>query len=119
MPASWTGLYSGRVVVALHGVFGSWQGARVVAIALDPTTGLPLPASDLGAGTPATMADFLTGFDDNKHDHGRPSDVTFGADGRMYISDDDDGDVIWVAPVDLPNPYKTYTVENGGDGGGG
>jgi glucose/arabinose dehydrogenase len=117
MPASWAGgTYGGRVVVALHGVFGSWQGARVVAIALDPTTGLPLPTTDLGSGTPATLADFLTGFDDNMHDHGRPSDVTFAADGRMFVSDDDDGDIFWVAPVDLANPYTTYAA---GDGGGG
>ena len=118
MPASWTGRYANRVVVALHGVFGTWVGARVVAIALDPATGLPQPASDLGSGTPATLADFLTGFDDNKHDHGRPSDVTFGPDGRMYLADDDDGDILWIAPVDLPNPYTSFSSGTG-DGGGG
>ena len=116
MPASWTGAYGGRVVVALHGVYGSWQGARVVAIALDPATGLPEAASDRGAGTPATLADFLTGFDDNLRDHGRPSDVTFGPDGRMFVADDDDGDILWIAPIDLPNPYTSFA---GGDGGGG
>ena len=66
------------------------SGSRVVAIALDPATGLPLPSSDLesGASTAPNMMDFVTGWDDNRQDHGRATAVAFGADGRLYVGDD-------------------------------
>jgi glucose/arabinose dehydrogenase len=97
-PAPWTG----RVFVTLHGVNATWEGARVVAIALDPTTGLPLPASELHPGADKnTMLDFASGWDDGTHSHGRPAPVTFAPDGRMFLGDDNKGVVVWIAPVDL------------------
>jgi glucose/arabinose dehydrogenase len=98
-PAPWTG----RAFVTLHGVVGSWTGARVVAIGIDPDTGLPLPATELDGGgpTPESLLQFAAGWDDNKNDHGRPAPVTFAPDGRMFLGDDNLGVVVWIAPVGL------------------
>ncbi len=99
----WPAPYGGRVYVTLHGVAGSWEGARVVAIGLDPTTGLPVPATEFegGAPDPDAMLEFASGWDDNMHDHGRPAPVAFAADGRLFLGNDRDGTIVWIAPAGL------------------
>jgi glucose/arabinose dehydrogenase len=97
----WPAPWKGRVFVTLHGVFGSWAGARVVGVALDPVTGLPLASDDLDGSDSANMSDFALGWDDGHLDHGRPASITFASDGRMFIGDDQQGAVIWIAPVGL------------------
>jgi glucose/arabinose dehydrogenase len=99
-PAPWTD----RVFVTLHGDVGSWVGARVVAIALDPATGLPLPATELDGGGEPNLMDFATGWDDGRQDHGRPAAVTFAPDGRMFIGNDMNGQIVWIAPIGLMRP---------------
>jgi glucose/arabinose dehydrogenase len=98
-PAPWTN----RVFVTLHGDVGSFVGARVVGVSLDPTTGLPLPASELSSSTssPENLRDFATGWDDHTQSHGRPAAIAFAPDGRMFIGDDWSGVIFWIAPVDL------------------
>jgi glucose/arabinose dehydrogenase len=97
-PAPWTG----RVFVTLHGVAGTWEGARVVGIALDPGTGLPLAATELDAGSgPNSLLEFASGWDDHVHGHGRPAPIAFAPDGRMFVGDDNKGVIAWIAPVDL------------------
>jgi glucose/arabinose dehydrogenase len=96
-PAPWT--Y--RAFVAMHGVFGSWTGARVLTVARAPGTGAILPATDLDGGESANMLDFALGWDDTHMDHGRPGSVTFAPDGRLFVGDDVEGVIFWVAPVDL------------------
>jgi glucose/arabinose dehydrogenase len=103
----WPPPWTGRAFSVLHGVVGSWEGARVVAISLDPTTGELLPASELyfDASTAQNMLDFATGWYDEdagqKTDHGRPSAIAFAPDGRAFIGDDYEGVIAWMAPVDL------------------
>lgn len=110
-PAPWTN----RVFVALHGQFGTWIGARLVAIDVDPMTGLPLAGGTLkpdgSQGTSGAALDFATGWDNGKLDRGRPSDITFAPDGRMFVAQDNGttqtsglGIVLWFAPVDLAKP---------------
>jgi glucose/arabinose dehydrogenase len=94
----WSGTFQYRAFVANHGYFVSWYGARVVAISTDPTTGWPETAVETDAGTPRMM-DFATGWDDGKNDHGRPAAVTFAPDGRLFIGDDMNGVIVWVAQV--------------------
>ena len=94
---SWSGTWKYRAFVVLHGIFGSWQGARVVGIATDPRTGWPVPSSEADAGTAIT--DFATGWDDNMLDHGRPAAITFAPDGRMFVGNDINGMILWIAPV--------------------
>jgi glucose/arabinose dehydrogenase len=106
----WSAPWQHRAFVALHGEVGSYTGSRVVGIALDPKTGLPLPSNDLGNRTSMApnMMDFVTGWDAAAHggvnNHGRATAVTFGADGRMYVGDDTNGEIFWVAPVGLMRP---------------
>jgi glucose/arabinose dehydrogenase len=98
----WPSPWNDRVYVTLHGVAGTWEGARVVGIELDPATGLPMPASELQTGgDPNTMKQFATGWDDSRQDHGRPAAITFAADGRMFLGDDYKGLIVWIAPVTL------------------
>ncbi len=103
---NWPAPWSHRAFVTLHGKVGSYVGSRVVAIALDPTTGLPLASSDLttGMSEEPDMMDFITGWDDGRQDHGRATAVTFGNDGRMYVGDDTRGEIFWVAPIGLMRP---------------
>jgi hypothetical protein len=68
---------------------------------MDPMTGLPLPATDKDGQLSGAMADFATGWDDQRNDHGRPAAVTFAADGRMFLGNDNNGDIFWIAPLDL------------------
>jgi len=102
----WPAPWNNRVYLALHGIVGSFVGARVVAIALDPVTGVPLPASELeGSMTdPSNMLEFATGWDNGKQDHGRPAAVAFAPDGRLFLGDDWKGAVIWIAPIGLMRP---------------
>jgi glucose/arabinose dehydrogenase len=102
-PAPWTG----RVFVTLHGASGSWLGAQVVAASIDPDGGMPLPASDLdldGGPTPTSLLPFATGWDDGKQDHGRPAPIAFAPDGRVFVGDDYNGVIVWMAPIGLARP---------------
>jgi glucose/arabinose dehydrogenase len=94
---SWPTTWRFRAFVGLHGFFGTWIGARVVGIATDPRTGWPEASNEASPGS--AMVDFATGWDDNKQDHGRPAAVTFAPDGRLFIGNDIDGTILWVAPV--------------------
>jgi len=97
----WPAPWNDRVYVPMHGAAGSWAGARMVAIQLDPMTGELLPGSDLPGMSSGAMADFATGWDDGTLSHGRPADVAFAPDGRLFLGNDNNGDIIWIAPLDL------------------
>lgn len=100
-PGKWPAPWAHRAFVPLHGAVGSWQGARVVAISMDPETGLPVPGSTLGGSLSGGMAEFATGWDDGSHSHGRPAAITFAEDGRLFLANDVSGDIVWMAPLDL------------------
>ncbi len=107
-PAPWTN----SAIVSMHGAFGSWAGAKVMTIDTDPATGRPLPASELDGGNASAFRVFATGWDDGKHDHGRPEDLTFSPDGRLFLTNDVIGDIVWIAPVGLT---RTSSADGGGD----
>ncbi len=94
---AWPGTWQYRTYVVLHGIVGSWVGARVVGIQTDPGTGWPIPSSEDDAGN--SMTDFATGWDDGRLDHGRPAAAAFSPDGRLFIGNDIDGSILWIAPV--------------------
>jgi glucose/arabinose dehydrogenase len=66
-PAPWTG----RAFVTLHGKAGNWEGARLVSLGVDPTTGALQPGTELGADA-GTLLEFASGWDDGSRTHGRP-----------------------------------------------
>jgi glucose/arabinose dehydrogenase len=100
-PGKWPAPWTGRVFVTLHGTSGNWSGARVVSMALDPNTGLPLAGSEVPGIPRGSLLDFATGWDDDKRDHGRPAPITFSPDGRLFLGDDWTGLIVWIAPFDL------------------
>lgn len=102
-PDTWPAPYSGSAIVPLHGIVGSWDGARVLAIEMDPVSGLPKPGgTDIKTGkSTGAASDFAVGWDNSARAHGRPSSVAFSADGRLFIGNDNDGVILWIAPLDL------------------
>ncbi len=100
-PGRWPAPFTGAAIVSMHGNFGGWIGAKVVAIDTDKVTGRPLPVSELDGGDPSAMHVFASGWDDGKFDHGRPEDATFSPDGRLFLANDLNGDIVWIAPVGL------------------
>jgi glucose/arabinose dehydrogenase len=100
-PGVWPAPWKGDAIVTLHGIAGSWVGARIVAIAMDPTTGLPVAGSDLDGSDTGGMTDFAKGWDDGKFDHGRPASLAFTGDGRLFLGNDNDGTIVWIAPLSL------------------
>jgi glucose/arabinose dehydrogenase len=101
-PGVWPGMWAGRVFIANHGAAGTWTGARMVAIAMDPTTGLPLPGTNYAGGPDmGSLVDFATGWDNANNTHGRPTAVAFSPDGRLFLTNDTTGEIVWIAPATL------------------
>ena len=99
-PNAWTDSWNKNIFIAEHGAVGSWIGARIIAVKTDPNTGRPPPGTTTGDGTPTgSMRTFASGWDDDTRSHGRPADVAFSADGRLYVANDVSGQIFWVAPV--------------------
>jgi glucose/arabinose dehydrogenase len=94
----WGAPYQSALFIAKHGSFYSeppWAGAGIGYFATDPTTHSPV----------GSYSEFVSGFGPGPGTTlKRPSDVTFGADGRMYFSDDMGNAVYWVAPTTLRVP---------------
>jgi len=98
-PGRWSGAWAGRAYVPNHGAAGSWTGARLVAIEMDPTTGLPVPGTNISGKNEGSMVDFATGWDDSTLTHGRPAAVEFSPDGRLFVASDTTGLIFWIAQV--------------------
>lgn len=96
---TWPAPWGHRAYVPLHGAYGSWAGARVVSIELDQMTGDVLPGSDLAGENEGSFVDFATGWDDGSRSHGRPANVVFSPDGRLFLGNDVDGTIFWIAPI--------------------
>jgi glucose/arabinose dehydrogenase len=100
-PGMWPAPWTGDAIVTMHGEYGTWTAARIVAIAMDPTTGLMPIGSDLSGADTGSVSDFATGWDDNLRDHGRPASLAFSGDGRLFLGNDVDGTIVWIAPLSL------------------
>ena len=102
--ASWPDPWGHRAYVPLHGAYGSWDGARLVGIELDRMTGMVLPGSDLTRHVERapwpTSPPAGTGTRRSRQ-HGRPTVVAFAPDGRLFLGNDTNGDIIWIAPLGL------------------
>jgi glucose/arabinose dehydrogenase len=99
-PGTWPGSFKNSAFIATHGAAGSWTGARIVAVTMDPSTGLPVPGSDNMTPDTGGMTDFATGWDDGSLTHGRPAALTFSPDGRLFVANDNTGVIFWIAAMD-------------------
>jgi glucose/arabinose dehydrogenase len=52
-----------------------------------------------GMGNMGGMSDFATGWDDATLSHGRPAAVAFAPDGRLFVANDNNGVIFWIAPM--------------------
>jgi glucose/arabinose dehydrogenase len=100
-PGKWPDPFAGAAFVPVHGAYGTWAGARLVVIAVDSSTGLPKPGSNLPNVSNGAMGDFARGWDDGTRRHGRPAAVVFAPDGRLFLGNDNNGDIFWIAPLEL------------------
>ncbi len=98
-PGTWPAAYQNLAIVAAHGDAVSWRGARMLTVTLDPKTGLPTAAADTSGSNTGSMSDFATGWDDATGTHGRPAALDFAADGRLFVANDRNGLIFWVAPI--------------------
>ena len=94
----WPAPYTNGAFVPLHGAVETWAGARVVAIAVDPSTGSLQHASDVDGSNTGAMIDFGDGLGRWAVLNGRPAVVAFAADGRLFLGNDSNGQIIWIAP---------------------
>ena len=53
------------------------------------------------ASSSGALAEFASGWDDGTLAHGRPAVVAFAPDGRLFLGNDNTGDIIWIAPASL------------------
>jgi glucose/arabinose dehydrogenase len=95
---TWPAAWAKHAFVATHGAAGSWIGARIVAVPMDPTSGLPSSSSDT-SGNDQGLVDFATGWDDGTLEHGRPAAVAFSPDGRLFVANDANGVIFWIAAM--------------------
>ena len=58
-----------------------------------------MPSTNTDGGANQGMVDFATGWDDNTRSHGRPAAVAFAPDGRLFVANDYNGIIFWIAPV--------------------
>lgn len=91
---SFPAAYRGAAFIALHGAFPTWEGTRLVYVAVDPSTNMPIGETH----------DFVTGWGRAGGVVGRATDVTFSPDGRLFVLDDTSGGVWWIAPYELALP---------------
>lgn len=110
----WPAPWGNRAYIVLHGEAGSWRGARMIAIPLDANA-MPIKWSELDSDAGVNQYDFATGWDDNTFQHGRPAALTFAPDGRLFLANDNDGSIIWIAPVVMGSPDGG--AEGGADAG--
>ena len=99
----WASPWGGQAYAVTHGAaggggVGTWAGARLVAVPMNAVTGMLQPSTDI-SGNDVGMVDFATGWDDGTVSHGRPAAVSFSADGRLFVANDNDGVIFWIAPM--------------------
>jgi hypothetical protein len=69
---------------------------------MNAATGLPQSSTDINPNMMQTgMVDFATGWDDHTASHGHPAALAFSSDGRLFVADDANGVIFWIAPLGM------------------
>ncbi|MDB5070734.1 MAG: L-sorbosone dehydrogenase [Candidatus Eremiobacteraeota bacterium] len=106
-PASQTGAYTfpsawrGGMFVGLH---GSWHVINNIPVAPPHVAFVPFsgasPARPVNWSDPTTQwNDFFTGFQNGATRFGRPTGVAVGAQGSLFVADDDTGSIYRIRPA--------------------
>jgi glucose/arabinose dehydrogenase len=101
---TWPAPWKNGAYVVLHGEYGDWTGEGIIAIDYDAMTGNFLPGSDLSGMLSGSFHQFASGWEVPSRGHGRPANVAFAPDGRLFVGNDVTGDILWIAPLDLESP---------------
>jgi glucose/arabinose dehydrogenase len=99
----WSGTWKNSAYVVLHGEYGDWTGSGIIAIDYDVMTGNFLYGADLAGIGILTGAfhQFASGWGPPASGHGRPANLAFAPDGRLFVGNDVTGDIFWIAPLGL------------------
>ena len=97
----WPEPWKNSAYIALHGEYGDWVGEGIVAIDYDAMTGNFLPGSDLTGMLSGSFHQFASGWEKPQRGHGRPANLAFAPDGRLFVGNDVTGDIFWIAPLGL------------------
>ena len=106
-PASQTGAYAfptawrGGLFVGLH---GSWHEINNIPVAPPHVAFVPFsgasPARAVSWNDPTTQwNDFFTGFQNGTTRYGRPTGVAVGAQGSLFVANDDSGAIFRIRPA--------------------
>lgn len=96
-PSTWPAPYANGLFVGLHGQVGSWTSTGINWAASDATTHAFMGES---------AATFMTGWGRGTPNEGRVADIAFAPDGRLFFTDDQQGQVFWIAPRTLQIPAR-------------
>jgi hypothetical protein len=96
-PLAWPGIYSGALFIGLHGQVHSWRNTGINVARTNPMT-----HEFMGE----TAQQFLGGWGMGTPNQGRIADLVFAPDGRMFVTDDEQDEVYWIAPTSLRMPVR-------------
>jgi glucose/arabinose dehydrogenase len=92
---NWPTPYANGLFVGLHGVVGSWEHTGIRWAPVNP---------DTHAFVSSEAQVFMSGWGRGTPNEGRVADLTFAPDGRLFFTDDQLGEVYWIAPNTLRMP---------------
>jgi len=101
----WPAPYQGILMIGFHGSFGAWVEAGLQYVPWDYINNVPVAGAKPTQFIPGGWGS--GGVDANGEYTGggtigrRVSDVFFHPDGRMFVADDNNGTIWWIAPTTL------------------
>ena len=93
----WPAPYANALFIGLHGAVGSWTATGIRWAPVNPTTHEFMTSM---------ATEFLTGWGRGTPNEGRVADLAFAPDGRLFFTDDQLGQVYWIAPTTLRMPAR-------------
>jgi glucose/arabinose dehydrogenase len=94
---NWPAPYSNGMFVGLHGQVGSWTATGIRWAPTNPTTHAFMSEESMV---------FMGGWGRGTPNEGRVADLAFAPDGRLFFTDDQQGQVYWIAPRSLLIPTR-------------
>jgi glucose/arabinose dehydrogenase len=98
----WPPPWNNRAYIPMHGRVRH-LGRRPPGVdRLRPVTGEIIMGSELPAQDPGSFLDSPpAGTTARAAAHGRPANIAFAPDGRLFLGNDNTGDILWIAPMGM------------------